>query len=96
MREPSAARSRVVPDVAPVRAIALRFLSPTQTSSRASKVERFVGDGSEFESLREYVPGLDHRAIDWKASARHRKLLVPASSAPSATTRSCSRSTPAS
>jgi uncharacterized protein (DUF58 family) len=39
------------------------------------KVERFLGDGSEFEALREFVPGLDHRAIDWKASARHRKLL---------------------
>jgi uncharacterized protein (DUF58 family) len=39
------------------------------------KVERFLGDGSEFESLREFVIGLDHRAMDWKASARHRKLL---------------------
>jgi uncharacterized protein (DUF58 family) len=39
------------------------------------KVEKFLGDGSEFEALREYVPGLDHRAIDWKSSARHRKLL---------------------
>ncbi|HEY0250384.1 MAG TPA: DUF58 domain-containing protein, partial [Kofleriaceae bacterium] len=39
------------------------------------KVERYLGDGTEFESLREYVPGLDHRAIDWKSSARHRKLL---------------------
>src|SRR5262249_8169586 len=32
--------------------------------------------GSEFDSLREYLPGLDHRAMDWKSSARHRKLLV--------------------
>ncbi|MEZ4467901.1 MAG: DUF58 domain-containing protein [bacterium] len=40
------------------------------------KAERFVGEGSEFDSLTEYREGLDHRAIDWKASARHRKLLV--------------------
>jgi len=39
-------------------------------------VERFTGEGSEFHQLREYVPGLDHRRLDWKASARHRQLLV--------------------
>lgn len=33
------------------------------------------GEGSEFETLREHVPGLDNRAIDWKRSARHNKLL---------------------
>jgi uncharacterized protein (DUF58 family) len=38
-------------------------------------MQHYIGDGSEFESLREYMPGLDHRAIDWKASARHKKLL---------------------
>ena len=39
------------------------------------KTERFVGDGSEFESLRSYVPGLDARSIDWKSTIRHRKLM---------------------
>lgn len=39
------------------------------------RVERFVGDGSEFESLREFVTGMDRRAIDWKATARHRQAL---------------------
>lgn len=33
------------------------------------------GEGSEFETLREHVAGLDNRAIDWKRSARHNKLL---------------------
>jgi uncharacterized protein (DUF58 family) len=33
------------------------------------------GAGSEFEAMRAYVPGLDHRAIDWKHSARHRALI---------------------
>ena len=27
------------------------------------------------EALREYVPGFDSRYIDWKHSARHRKLV---------------------
>ena len=33
------------------------------------------GEGTEFEALREYSPGQDSRFIDWKHSARHRKLL---------------------
>jgi uncharacterized protein (DUF58 family) len=40
------------------------------------KVQRYLGDGSEFEALREFQPGFDRRALDWKASARHRSLLV--------------------
>ena len=34
------------------------------------------GDGSEFDALREFVAGMDRRAIDWKHSARHRTLLA--------------------
>ena len=53
----------------------MRFAN-TQEFIAGAKVQQFVGDGSEFDALREYMPGLDHRAIDWKASARHLKLLV--------------------
>ncbi|SDJ33739.1 Uncharacterized conserved protein, DUF58 family, contains vWF domain [Frankineae bacterium MT45] len=34
------------------------------------------GQGSEFDSLREYVAGDDVRSIDWRASARHRDTVV--------------------
>lgn len=34
------------------------------------------GQGSEFDSLREYVPGDDVRSIDWRGSARSREVLV--------------------
>lgn len=64
----------VVPDLHPVRAAALRFFGSREIQAGV-QVERFVGDGSEFDALVEYVPGLDHRAINWRASARHRKLL---------------------
>jgi uncharacterized protein (DUF58 family) len=64
----------VVPNLGAVRAIALRAFANRELMT-GLKVERYLGDGSEFESLREYVPGLDHRTIDWKASARHVKLL---------------------
>ena len=34
------------------------------------------GQGSEFDSLREYVPGDDVRSIDWRGTARHQDVLV--------------------
>lgn len=74
LKHPCAIEVAVVPNVKAVRHAALRFFSAREFLS-GQKVERYVGDGSEFESLREYVPGLDHRALNWKASARHRKLL---------------------
>jgi uncharacterized protein (DUF58 family) len=40
-----------------------------------SKVQRERGSGSEFDALQDHAPGLDSRAIDWKHSARHRKLV---------------------
>lgn len=64
----------VVPDLQPVRSAALRFFGSREIQAGV-QVERFVGDGSEFDALVEYVPGLDHRAISWRASARHRRLL---------------------
>lgn len=65
----------VVPDIRAVRAAALRS-GAVQAQLAGLKEQRYVGDGSELESLHEYRAGLDHRAMDWKASARHRKLLV--------------------
>lgn len=38
--------------------------------------QRIRGEGSEFEALAEYQPGMDRRAIDWNQSARHIKLLA--------------------
>jgi uncharacterized protein (DUF58 family) len=34
------------------------------------------GQGSEFDSLREYVEGDDPRSIDWRATARRREIVV--------------------
>lgn len=38
--------------------------------------QRMRGEGAEFEALAEYQPGMDRRAIDWNASARHVKLFA--------------------
>ncbi len=40
------------------------------------KSQRLQGEGAEFDKLGDYTPGRDYRFIDWKRSARHRKLLV--------------------
>jgi uncharacterized protein (DUF58 family) len=37
---------------------------------------RVRGQGTEFDSLREYVAGDDVRSIDWRASARNRNVVV--------------------
>ncbi len=46
----------------------LHEMGPRRTRMRA--------EGTEFESLREYVRGDDPRTIDWKASARRRHFVV--------------------
>jgi uncharacterized protein (DUF58 family) len=63
----------VTPDIAAVRSMALRFAQ--HDAFFGQKPMRQQGEGSEFKALREYVPGLDHRAIDWKQSAKHRRLM---------------------
>jgi uncharacterized protein (DUF58 family) len=67
-------RVAVVTDVETVRRRALR-MATNREFQIGLKVERYVGDGSEFDSLREFVAGMDRRAVDWKASARHRQVL---------------------
>jgi uncharacterized protein (DUF58 family) len=37
---------------------------------------RLRGEGSQFEALAEYQPGMDRRRIDWKSSARHVHLYA--------------------
>jgi uncharacterized protein (DUF58 family) len=44
-----------------------------QMGLRAAKLR---GGGSEFESMREYVPGDEYRKIDWSATARQGKLIT--------------------
>jgi uncharacterized protein (DUF58 family) len=64
----------VLPNLLLVRSTALRFFG--EKHFRAGlKIERYKGDGTEFESLKEFALGDDSRGLDWKASARHRKLL---------------------
>jgi uncharacterized protein (DUF58 family) len=40
------------------------------------KLALIRGQGTEFDSLRDYVPGDDVRAIDWRATARRQAMVV--------------------
>lgn len=67
---------KVYPDLTALAkdALALARASDTQ----GERVLRRPDEGREFESLREYRPGDDHRSIDWKATARKGKTMVRA------------------
>ena len=63
----------VVPNIRGLTNAGLQFLA--EDARYGIKVQNQKGEGSEFDALRDYVPGLDRRGIDWKRSAKHRKLL---------------------
>ncbi len=65
----------VVPNLGHVQDAAIRFMSNPEFLS-GIKAERYLGEGSEFDRMREFQQGMDQRNIDWKASARHRRLLA--------------------
>lgn len=73
-RERFDARIRILPDVRPVRSDGIRLLQNDALFGLIAQLR--PGEGAEFESLTEYRPGMDRRAIDWKQSARHFDLLV--------------------
>ena len=61
-----------------------RFASRRHLASRLARLRELDGRramqvraaGTEFDSLREYVPGDDVRSLDWRASARSTELVV--------------------
>jgi uncharacterized protein (DUF58 family) len=74
IERPVAAQVRVWPDITPVRSPGLQiFLRDAQFGMVARRIR---GEGTEFEALAEYEPGMDRRRIDWKSSARHARLYA--------------------
>ena len=63
----------IIPNIREVRSAALSL--SVRDAAFGVKVQRQSGEGTEFDALREYMPGMDHRSIDWKHSARHHKLV---------------------
>ena len=65
---------RIWPDLAPVRSPALQAC--LRDADFGLIARRMRGEGSQFEALAEYQPGMDRRRIDWKSSARATRLLA--------------------
>lgn len=64
----------ITPDVRPVRERGAHLFLRSAMHGLIAQLER--GDGAEFEALADFQPGMDRRAIDWKQSARHSRLLA--------------------
>ena len=65
----------VLPDVERVDRATMAVVG-AQPMLTGMKREKWTGEGGEFESLQSYTLGMDLRAVDWKASARHQALRV--------------------
>jgi len=69
-----AAEIRVVPNI---RLVQSGEITTTVVSALYGvKENRAIGEGSEFQQLRDFVPGMDIKTIDWKRSARRRALVA--------------------
>lgn len=67
-------RLRVLPPFHSRKHLPSRLLQLRETDGRTPVLVR--GQGSEFDSLREYVIGDDVRSIDWRATARRNDVVV--------------------
>ena len=74
LRYPLADTITVIPSVAALRRFELRSL-PMRLREVGLRVLRRRGEGTAFAGLRDYAIGDDPRHIDWKATARRRRLI---------------------
>jgi uncharacterized protein (DUF58 family) len=65
---------RVLPAFPSIKHLPSRLARLRELDGRAAV--RVRGQGTEFDSLREYVSGDDVRSVDWRASARSRAVVV--------------------
>ncbi len=66
---------RVFPNLAGVRQYRLLALRGRLREAGLRHL-RLRGAGTSFESLREHLPGEDHRRVDWKATAKRGRLIA--------------------
>jgi uncharacterized protein (DUF58 family) len=64
----------ITPNIQGVKDEAIRLFS--RNALYGARIQRDLGEGSEFNALNEFRAGMDRRTIDWKQSARHATLLA--------------------
>jgi uncharacterized protein (DUF58 family) len=64
----------ILPDLRPVHDQGARIFQRHALEGLITQLAR--GEGSDFDTLVDFRTGMDRRAIDWKQSARHAKLLA--------------------
>jgi uncharacterized protein (DUF58 family) len=64
----------ILPDLRPVHDQGARVFQRYALEGLVAQLAR--GEGSDFDTLVDFRTGMDRRAIDWKQSARHMKLLA--------------------
>lgn len=69
-----AASFPILPDLRPTQDQGARLFHRYALEGLIPQLAR--GEGSDFDAMCEYQTGMDRRAIDWKQSARHSKLLA--------------------
>jgi uncharacterized protein (DUF58 family) len=67
--------ARVFPDLSAVESSGTLAKRSTLIETGLRRLRK-RGSGSEFESLREYMPGDGFRFVDWKATARRGRMMV--------------------
>lgn len=65
---------RIYPDIQAVHAMEL-LARRNRVAELGLRLSRLVGRGNEFERLREYRREDEYRQIDWKATAKHQKVI---------------------
>ncbi len=73
-RIPARAQVKVYPDIQTVRAYELAAMRDRDVAG--VRTARRLGGESEFERLRDYRKGDEFRSIDWKATAKHSKIIA--------------------
>lgn len=74
VKVPAVKPVQVYPNLLDIRAYELR--ARASLAQPGPRIIKLRGRGTEFESLREYMPDDEFRAVDWKATARRNKLMT--------------------
>ena len=64
----------ITPDIRQLREASAQMIN--REAMFGIRAQMQIGEGAEFEALADYRQGMDRRAIDWKQSARHTRLIA--------------------